>query len=213
MVGWHPQYNGHGFGWTPRSWWWTGRPGVLQFMRSQRVGRDWATELNWTELRVVYKYSEPYPVSCFADTEAPSPGRRRRLCEERMITQWPDKSCDVSYSTSHNSENCPKKWEQTLKLEINCTQNNQEDAHRTTTSLILRWLSEPTIPSCSLPPCIQPLNSPIKTSALWATIRSWFADTSPPSPQVADLQNKVAFPFPCLPMTGFRVMSSQTWVW
>ena len=31
------------------SWWWTGRPGVLWFMRSQRVGHDWATELNWTE--------------------------------------------------------------------------------------------------------------------------------------------------------------------
>ena len=31
------------------SWWWTGRPGMLQFMGSQRVGHDWATELNWTE--------------------------------------------------------------------------------------------------------------------------------------------------------------------
>ena len=30
-----------------RSWWWTGRPGVLQFMGSQGVGHDWA-ELNWT---------------------------------------------------------------------------------------------------------------------------------------------------------------------
>ena len=29
------------------SWWWTGRPGVLQFMGSQRVRQDWATELNW----------------------------------------------------------------------------------------------------------------------------------------------------------------------
>ena len=29
-------------------WWWTGRPGVLLFMGSQRVGHDWATELNWT---------------------------------------------------------------------------------------------------------------------------------------------------------------------
>ena len=29
-------------------WWWTGRPGVLQFMESQRVGHDWATELIWT---------------------------------------------------------------------------------------------------------------------------------------------------------------------
>ena len=30
------------------SWWWTGRPGVLWFMGSQRVGHDWVTELNWT---------------------------------------------------------------------------------------------------------------------------------------------------------------------
>ena len=33
-------------------WWWTGRPGVLQFTGSQRVGHNWATELNWTELSV-----------------------------------------------------------------------------------------------------------------------------------------------------------------
>ena len=40
---------------TRRTWvwvnngslWWTGRPGVLRFMGSQRVGHDWA-ELNWT---------------------------------------------------------------------------------------------------------------------------------------------------------------------
>ena len=32
------------------SWWWTGRAGVLRFMGSQRVGHDWATELNWTAL-------------------------------------------------------------------------------------------------------------------------------------------------------------------
>ena len=29
-----------------RSWWWTGRPGMLQFMGSQRVGHNWATALN-----------------------------------------------------------------------------------------------------------------------------------------------------------------------
>ena len=33
-------------------WWWTGRPGVLLFIGSQRVGHDWETELNWTELIV-----------------------------------------------------------------------------------------------------------------------------------------------------------------
>ena len=32
------------------SWWWIGRPGVLRFMRSQRVRHDWATEVNWTDL-------------------------------------------------------------------------------------------------------------------------------------------------------------------
>ena len=31
------------------SWWWTGRPDMLQSMGSQRVGHNWATELNWTE--------------------------------------------------------------------------------------------------------------------------------------------------------------------
>ena len=30
------------------SWWWTGRPGVLRFMGSQRVRHDWATELYWS---------------------------------------------------------------------------------------------------------------------------------------------------------------------
>ena len=30
------------------SWWWTGRPGMLQSMGSKRVGHDWATELNRT---------------------------------------------------------------------------------------------------------------------------------------------------------------------
>ena len=32
------------------TWWWTGRPGVLQSMGSQRVRHDQVTELNWTEL-------------------------------------------------------------------------------------------------------------------------------------------------------------------
>ena len=43
-----------------RSWWWTGRPGALGAMRSQRVGHDWAIELNWrlvyVHLHVLYLY-------------------------------------------------------------------------------------------------------------------------------------------------------------
>ena len=33
-----------------RSWWWTGRPGVLQSIGLKRVRHDWATELNWYTL-------------------------------------------------------------------------------------------------------------------------------------------------------------------
>ena len=36
------------------SWWWTGRPGVLRFMGSQRIGHDWETELTWTDGRNQY---------------------------------------------------------------------------------------------------------------------------------------------------------------
>ena len=37
-----------------RSWWWTGRPGMLRFMGSQRVGHNWATELIWNVWRHIY---------------------------------------------------------------------------------------------------------------------------------------------------------------
>ena len=42
------------------SWWWTGMPGVLRFMESQRVGHDWVTEMNWMiyEKQTFVKY--PY---------------------------------------------------------------------------------------------------------------------------------------------------------
>ena len=36
------------------SWWWTGRPGVLLFMGSQRVGHDWATDLIWSETLLLH---------------------------------------------------------------------------------------------------------------------------------------------------------------
>ena len=40
-------------------WWWTGRPCVLWSMGLQRVGHDWATELNWTELRYLGSSGPP----------------------------------------------------------------------------------------------------------------------------------------------------------
>ena len=44
--GWMASLTQRTWVWTSsRIWWWTGRPGVLQFMGSQRVGHDWATKL------------------------------------------------------------------------------------------------------------------------------------------------------------------------
>ena len=52
MIGWHHWLDGRVWV-NSGSWWWTGRPGVLQFMGSQRVGHVyWAAELNWTELKI-----------------------------------------------------------------------------------------------------------------------------------------------------------------
>ena len=39
------------------SWWWTGKSGMLQSLGSQKVGHDWAIELNWTDLlsfKIIY---------------------------------------------------------------------------------------------------------------------------------------------------------------
>ena len=57
------------------SWWWTGRPDVLQSSGSQRVGHDWVTELNWTALsysltafpalsQIIYVFSKLFSLFC-----------------------------------------------------------------------------------------------------------------------------------------------------
>ena len=54
MAGSHHQLNA--WVWVnSRSWWWTGRPGMLQFIGSQRVRHDWVTEMNWSELNWMRK--------------------------------------------------------------------------------------------------------------------------------------------------------------
>ena len=38
------------------SWWWTARPGMLKSMGSQRVRRDWATNLNLASFQVFFHH-------------------------------------------------------------------------------------------------------------------------------------------------------------
>ena len=48
MAGWHHWLTQWMWVWVnSRSWWYTGRPGVLWFMGLQRVRHDLATEVNW----------------------------------------------------------------------------------------------------------------------------------------------------------------------
>ena len=57
-------------GWTwvwvsSGSWWWTGKPGMLHSMGSQKIWLDWATELNWPERRILRKHFACM-LSCFS---------------------------------------------------------------------------------------------------------------------------------------------------
>ena len=58
------------------SWWWTGRPGMLWFMGSQRVEHDWATELDWTESLFIELLWTCYP---FWDKKLVRLGRKMKL--------------------------------------------------------------------------------------------------------------------------------------
>ena len=61
-----------------RSWWGTGRPGMLWFMGSQRVGHDWETELNWKVENTLNIYSNP----CIA--------QRSKLSFREVFWSWPE---------------------------------------------------------------------------------------------------------------------------
>ena len=64
------------------SWWWTGRPGVLRFMGSQRVGHDWVTELNLTEGAKWIKKTLLYSIGNYSQYSVISHDRKR--IEKRM---------------------------------------------------------------------------------------------------------------------------------
>ena len=49
MAGWH-----HRVWVNSRSWWWTGKSGMLWSMGSQRFGHDWVTERNWKYILNTY---------------------------------------------------------------------------------------------------------------------------------------------------------------
>ena len=88
-----------------RSWWWTGKPGALQSLGSQRGGHDWDTELNW------WNRCHLYPCSVGEETEAQRgwstcPGLHRCQVAFEMWTQgiwlqtvFYSQHCDFSHAS------------------------------------------------------------------------------------------------------------------
>ena len=63
---WMPSLTQWPWGWVSSgTWWWTGRPGVLLSMRSQRVRHDWVTGLNWAECSMALKMSLALFLGCY----------------------------------------------------------------------------------------------------------------------------------------------------
>ena len=78
---------------SSRSWWWTGKPDVLQSVGLQRVRHDWATELNWPYGGLKYPIirafhvaqTVKYTIICFKWTE------RRKKVQSRwsaLVNEW-----------------------------------------------------------------------------------------------------------------------------
>ena len=137
------------------SWWWTGRPGVLQFMGSQRVGHDWVTELNWdfnlSNSQVVLVVKNP------VINASSIPGSERSPGEGNGNT--------LPYSCLGN----PMDWE-AWRATVHKSQRVEHDWTWILFLLLIAGALHPTLP-CSLPS--HPLK-PIPSMSLgWEKDRNW----------------------------------------
>ena len=83
-------------GWTwvwvnSGSWWWTGKPGMLQSMGSQRVRLDWVTELDWTDAKGLQDTPESL-----------------NWTPKENSSFYP--SCDWTFSGRHCSQGSSRSW-------------------------------------------------------------------------------------------------------
>ena len=85
------------------SWQWTGRPGVLHSMGSQRVGHNWATELNWTDALLISTPS--YSAALFETSEI----RKKDLCFSTNLLGV----LGIRTEGSHRSQSSPEPFPNT----------------------------------------------------------------------------------------------------
>ena len=104
-----------------RSWWWTGRPDMLQSMESQRAVHNWATELNWTDVCIyvsvcMYTYiciflCLLYPVMpnvWIPEREERRPPRQCNSQKGRFIADSSQGSCRIQRSGAESESPEPK---------------------------------------------------------------------------------------------------------
>ena len=116
-----------------RSWWWTGRPGVLQFMGSQRVGHDWATELtelNWDVfLELSCFFDDPADVGSLISGSKSSRNIWKFLVhillktslkdfEHYLVSIWNESNCVVVWTLFSISLSLRLKWKLTFSSPI-----------------------------------------------------------------------------------------------
>ena len=75
------------------SWWWTGRPSVLQFMGSQRIGHDWATELNWNDTIMETGLATHSSILAWSILWTAEPGGLLSIGSHRIGHDWSDLAC------------------------------------------------------------------------------------------------------------------------
>ena len=77
-----------------RSWWWTGKPGVLQSMGSQRVGHNWATDIK-TNIKIAYPPSQNWELAQGPSTFYPR-------------TSQPSSLGELCFQRASSTPNCPR---------------------------------------------------------------------------------------------------------
>ena len=79
--------------WMDRSWWWTGRPGVLWFMGSQRVGHDWAIDLIWKMWYITYNeillsHKKEWNNAIYSNMDATRDYYTKHVSKRKTGTMW-----------------------------------------------------------------------------------------------------------------------------
>ena len=94
------------------SWWWTGTPGMLQFMGSQRVGHDW---LNWTELIQIWNRLLYERHMAWSPSHPPSDSQTTQEATSlTCITKW--LSTHAHTEQNENAKTLVQKWLRSLSI-------------------------------------------------------------------------------------------------